>query len=91
MYHQNHHQGKLKTNYQVIILLHHLIHLLLGFLVMVTVVMVVFFLVIKPVNALLAMARKADLLDTPPAPPVAESKDVELLREIRDLLKSRPL
>ena len=52
---------------------------------------VVFFLVIKPVNALLAMARKADLLDTPPAPPVEESKDVELLREIRDLLKSRPL
>lgn len=66
----------------------HFINVTLSFLILAA---VVFFLVIKPVNALLAMARKADLLDTPPAPPVAESKDVELLREIRDLLKSRPL
>ena len=64
------------------------INVTLSFLILAA---VVFFLVIKPVNALLAMARKADLLDTPPAPPVEESKDVELLREIRDLLKNRPL
>ncbi|MCX6977929.1 MAG: large conductance mechanosensitive channel protein MscL [Verrucomicrobia bacterium] len=67
------------------------INVTLSFLILAA---VVFFLVIKPVNALLAMARKADQLDTPPAPPappVEETKDVELLREIRDLLKSRPL
>lgn len=44
---------------------------------------VVFFLVVKPMNALLAMAqRKAEA-----APPPGPSEEVKLLAEIRDALK----
>ncbi len=44
---------------------------------------VVFFVIIKPVNKLLAMTKKAEA-QAPPAPPAA---DIALLTEIRDLLK----
>ena len=50
---------------------------------------VVFFLVIKPMNVLLAMAKKK--AGAQPAAPVPVPDDVQLLREIRDLLKSRPI
>jgi large conductance mechanosensitive channel len=45
----------------------------------------VFFLVVKPVNALLAR-RKAKEVPPPEAPP----EDVQLLTEIRDLLRAGP-
>ena len=50
---------------------------------------VVFFLVVKPMNALLAMAQKK--AGEQPAAPAPVPDDVQLLREIRDLLKSKPL
>ena len=50
---------------------------------------VVFFLVVKPMNALLAMAKKK--AEEQPAAPAPVPDDVQLLREIRDLLKSRPI
>ncbi len=47
---------------------------------------VVFFLVVKPMNALVRLTRRGEgLAPTPPVPP----EDVQLLREIRDLLRSR--
>ena len=50
---------------------------------------VVFFLVVKPMNALMAMAlKKAE--EKPVAAPTVPD-DVKLLIEIRDLLKSKPL
>jgi large conductance mechanosensitive channel len=53
---------------------------LLSFLVIAA---VVFFLVVKPVNALLARTKRDD------AEPEAPAPDVALLTEIRDLLKAR--
>ena len=50
---------------------------------------VVFFLVVKPMNALMAMAKKK--AEEKPAGPALMPDDVKLLMEIRDLLKSRPL
>ena len=50
---------------------------------------VVFFLVVKPMNALMAMAKKK--AEDAPAAPSPMPDDVKLLMEIRDLLKSRPL
>ena len=50
---------------------------------------VVFFLVVKPMNALLAMAQKK--AGEQPAVPAPVPDDVQLLMEIRDLLKSKPL
>ena len=50
---------------------------------------VVFFLVVKPMNALMAMAKKK--AEAAPAGPAPIADDVKLLMEIRDLLKSRPL
>ena len=50
---------------------------------------VVFFLVIKPMNVLMAMAKKK--AEEKPAAPGPLPEDVKLLMEIRDLLKSRPL
>ena len=50
---------------------------------------VVFFLVVKPMNALMAMAKKK--AEEKPAGPAPMPDDVKLLMEIRDLLKSRPL
>ena len=50
---------------------------------------VVFFLVVKPMNALMAMAKKK--AEEKPAEPGPLPEDVKLLMEIRDLLKSRPL
>ena len=50
---------------------------------------VVFFLVVKPMNALLAMAKKK--AEEKPAGPAPMPDDVKLLMEIRDLLKRRPL
>ncbi len=43
----------------------------------------VFFVVVKPVNALLARVKRGE------EPDVAKPEDVRLLTEIRDLLKSR--
>ena len=50
---------------------------------------VVFFLVVKPMNALMALAKKK--AEEKPAAPGPLPEDVKLLMEIRDLLKSRPL
>ena len=50
---------------------------------------VVFFLVVKPMNARLAMAKRK--AEEKPAAPGPLPEDVKLLMEIRDLLKSRPL
>jgi large conductance mechanosensitive channel len=48
---------------------------------------VIFFFVVKPVNALFALAnRKAE---EKPAEPAPIPEDVKLLMEIRDLLKAR--
>ena len=48
---------------------------------------VVFFLVVKPMNALMAMAKKK--AEEAPAAPAPIADDVKLLMEIRDLLKSK--
>ena len=48
---------------------------------------VVFFLVVKPMNALMAMAKKK--AEEKPAEPAPIPDDVKLLMEIRDLLKSK--
>ena len=48
---------------------------------------VVFFLVVKPMNALMAMAKKK--AEAAPAEPAPIADDVKLLMEIRDLLKSK--
>jgi len=50
---------------------------------------VVFFLVVKPMNALMAMAKKK--AEEKPAGPAPMPDDVKLLMEIRDLLKTKPL
>jgi len=47
---------------------------------------VIFFLVVKPMNAFLAMRNKKE----EPAEPEAPAEDVRLLTEIRDLLAQRP-
>jgi large conductance mechanosensitive channel len=47
---------------------------------------VVFFLVVKPMNALMAIARRK--AETQPAAPPPLPEDVRLLMEIRDLLKN---
>lgn len=49
---------------------------------------VVFFLVVKPMNALMTIARRK--AETHPAAPPPLPEDVRLLIEIRDLLKSDP-
>ena len=49
---------------------------------------VVFFLVVKPMNALLALTMKK--AEEKPAVPSPIPEDVKLLIEIRDLLKSKP-
>jgi large conductance mechanosensitive channel len=46
---------------------------------------VVFFILVKPMNALMAKMRKPEA----PAAPIATPEDVLLLREIRDALKSK--
>jgi large conductance mechanosensitive channel len=55
---------------------------LLSFLVIAA---VIFFLVVKPVNALLARMKRDDDVE-----PEAPAPDVALLTEIRDLLKASP-
>ena len=50
---------------------------------------VIFFLVVKPMNALMALAMKK--AGEKPAAPAPVPEDVKLLIEIRDLLKSRPV
>ncbi|WP_139559308.1 large conductance mechanosensitive channel protein MscL [Methylotetracoccus oryzae] len=47
---------------------------------------VVFFVIIKPMNKLVELANKSQ----PEPPPPETPADVQLLTEIRDLLKSRP-
>lgn len=44
---------------------------------------VIFFVIVKPANALMARMKKEEAAAPPPAPPA----DVALLTEIRDLLK----
>ncbi|MBL9151436.1 MAG: large conductance mechanosensitive channel protein MscL [Verrucomicrobiales bacterium] len=48
---------------------------------------VVFFVIVKPMNKLVAMANKPK--DEAPAAPAEPSEDVKLLTEIRDLLKAK--
>ena len=49
---------------------------------------VVFFLVVKPMNALMALTKKK--AEEKPAEPTPLPEDVKLLMEIRDLLKQTP-
>ncbi|MCE9609723.1 MAG: large conductance mechanosensitive channel protein MscL [Chthoniobacter sp.] len=49
---------------------------------------VIFFLVVKPMNILMAMAKKK--AEAAPAAPAQVPEDVKLLMEIRDLLKKQP-
>jgi large conductance mechanosensitive channel len=60
----------------------HLINTVLSFL---AVAAVIFFLVVKPLNLLLARRKAADVTPEPAAP----AEDVRLLTEIRDLLKGQ--
>jgi large conductance mechanosensitive channel len=60
----------------------HLLNAILSFLIIAA---VIFFLVVKPLNAL-AARRKADEEPEPEAP----AEDIRLLGEIRDLLKANP-
>lgn len=57
-----------------------IINALLGFLITAA---VVFFVIVKPANALMARMKKAEAVAPPPPTP----QDVQLLTEIRDLLK----
>jgi len=57
-----------------------IINAVIGFLITAA---VIFFVIVKPVNALLAKLKKEEAVAPPPAP----AEDVLLLREIRDLLK----
>lgn len=57
-----------------------IINALLGFLITAA---VVFFVIVKPANALMARMKKAEAAAPPPPTP----QDVQLLTEIRDLLK----
>jgi large conductance mechanosensitive channel len=50
---------------------------------------VIFFLVVKPMNVLMALAKKKEA--EAPAAPAPVPEDVKLLIEIRDLLKNKPL
>jgi large conductance mechanosensitive channel len=50
---------------------------------------VIFFLVVKPMNVLMALAKKKAA--EAPAAPAPVPEDVKLLIEIRDLLKNKPL
>ncbi|MBB5032259.1 large conductance mechanosensitive channel protein MscL [Prosthecobacter vanneervenii] len=56
------------------------INAVIGFLITAA---VIFFVIVKPVNALLARLKTEEAVAPPPAP----AEDVLLLREIRDLLK----
>jgi large conductance mechanosensitive channel len=47
---------------------------------------VIFFLVVKPMNAFFAMRKREEA----PAEPEAPAEDIRLLAEIRDLLAARP-
>ncbi|MEQ1862116.1 MAG: large conductance mechanosensitive channel protein MscL [Chthoniobacteraceae bacterium] len=60
------------------------INALLAFVILAA---VVFFLVIKPMNLLMSLAKKQ--AEQKPAEPPPMPEDVKLLTEIRDLLKSR--
>ena len=57
------------------------INAVLNFLIMAS---IIFFLIVKPAAALIAMAKKKE--EAAPSPPPA---DVQLLTEIRDLLKQK--
>lgn len=57
-----------------------IINALIGFLITAA---VIFFVIIKPVNKLLSMMRKEEAAAPPPPTPA----DIQLLTEIRDLLK----
>lgn len=61
------------------------INALLGFLITTT---IIFFVIVKPANALMATMQKPSP-NTPPSPPIPE--DIKLLAEIRDLLKTNSL
>ncbi len=58
------------------------INAVLNFLIMAS---IIFFLIVKPTAALIAMAKKKEAAAPPPPPP----PDVQLLTEIRDLLKQK--
>lgn len=58
------------------------INSVIGFLITAA---VIFFVIVKPVNTLLAKMKKEEAV----APPAAPGADIVLLTEIRDLLKSK--
>lgn len=60
------------------------INAVLAFLILAA---VIFFLVVKPINALTALTKKK--AEEQPAEPAPIPEDVKLLMEIRDLLKNR--
>jgi large conductance mechanosensitive channel len=62
----------------------HFLNAVVSFLIIAA---VIFFLVVKPLNALAARRKAQDPTPEPEAPP----EDVRLLIEIRDLLQNRPL
>jgi large conductance mechanosensitive channel len=61
----------------------HFLNAVVSFLIIAA---VIFFLVVKPLNALAARRKSQEPTPEPEAPP----EDVRLLIEIRDLLKDRP-
>ena len=57
-----------------------IINAAIGFLITAA---VIFFVIVKPANKLMALMKKEEAAAPPPAPPA----DIQLLTEIRDLLK----
>lgn len=67
------------------IMIGNFINAIIAFLILAA---VVFFLVVKPMNALMALSKKK--AEEKPAEPAPIPDDVKLLMEIRDLLKTPP-
>ncbi|OYW27691.1 MAG: hypothetical protein B7Z47_06460, partial [Chthoniobacter sp. 12-60-6] len=64
-----------------------IINAIIGFLITAA---VIFFVIIKPTNALLAKIKRDEAAGIPPPAEIVVPADVALLTEIRDLLKSKP-
>ena len=62
------------------IMIGNFVNAVVGFLILAA---VVFFVIVKPANALMSGMKKKEVAGPPPPPP----EDVKLLTEIRDLLK----
>ncbi|WP_395736120.1 large conductance mechanosensitive channel protein MscL [Prosthecobacter sp.] len=63
-----------------------IINAIIGFLITAA---VIFFVIVKPTNALLARIKRDEAAGVPPETPAAVPADIALLTEIRDLLKSK--